>query len=171
MLHPFQTSDSGESLIWKQQSRLSVTSLQPFLAKGVGVMQSATSLQEAVNIVGSQSHLPRARSDQVVEEDVIVVNFEPQRVALLGHEPGELLRPPGIGVVVANRSAAQGGCTTENLNIAIGGPYKAGGKVGRTQVEQPQLGLSHGQTECNQQERKTRGHGSSGHCEEAEPEI
>lgn len=158
--------------IWKQQSRLTVTALRPILANSVEVMKRATFLQEAVDLIGSWSQFPGACSDQVVKQDVIVVNFQLQNVTFLGMEPAELLIPPGILVIPANRSLPQRGRTYGNLNVAVCDSKNAGGKVRRAQVIQPQLGLSRSQTERNQQEeRKMGGHGSSGYCKEAKSEI
>lgn len=117
-------------------------------------MESASFLQEAVDIIGSENHLPRACSDQVVKEKVTVMDFELQSITLLGKEPGELLLPPGILVVIANSRFPQEGRTTENRNVAVCDCQEARGKIWGTQVKHPQLGLSHSQTAHNQQEER-----------------
>lgn len=76
-------------------------------AQGVGVMEGAAFLQEAVVFMGSRFHRSLADSHQVIEEDVTVMNLELQYVTLLTIEVAELLLPPGIGIVVAD------GCLTQ----------------------------------------------------------
>lgn len=88
MIHPYVANDSAE---------------------GVGIMEGAAFLQEAVMLMGSLLDLSLADSQQVIEDKVTVVNFEPQNVVLLSLEVGELLLPPGVLVVVANRCFTQSG--------------------------------------------------------------
>lgn len=65
-------------------------------------MEGAAFLQEAVMLMGPHLDLSLTDSQQVIENDVTVANFEPQNVVLLSLEVGELLLPPGVDVVVAN---------------------------------------------------------------------
>lgn len=115
--------------------------------------------------MGPRFHLPLAFSNQVVEEEVAVMERELQSVTLLCAEVGELLLPPGVLVVVANRCFTQTGRATEDHDIAIGGSQEVGGKVAGSQVEHPQLGISHAQTAQDQQEeRNAGGHGVQEGC-------
>lgn len=77
--------------------------------KSVGITEGAAFLQEAVMLMGSQLDLSLTDSQQVIENEVTVVNFEPQDVVLLSLEVGELLLPPGVDVVVANGCFPQTG--------------------------------------------------------------
>lgn len=77
--------------------------------KSVGIMEGAAFLQEAVMLMGSRLDLSLTDSQQVIEKDVTVVNFEPQNVILLSLEVEELLLPPGVDVVVANGRFPQTG--------------------------------------------------------------
>lgn len=123
-------------------------------------MESATFLQVAVEVMGPLFHLSLADSKQVIEEDVTVMDLKLQSVTLLSTEVGELLLPPGVLVVVANRCFTQIGRATEDYDIAIGGSQEVGGKVAGSQVEHPQLGISHAQSAQDQQEeRNMGGHG------------
>lgn len=76
-------------------------------AEGVGVMEGPSFLQVAVVLIASWLQPTLADSQQVIEDEVAVVNLEPQHVVLLSLEVGEVLLPPGVGVVVANRRFAQ----------------------------------------------------------------
>lgn len=77
-------------------------------AEGVAIMEGATFLQKAVMLIGSELDLTLADSQQVIEDDVTVVNLEPQYVVLLGLEVAKLLLPPGVGIVVTD------GCSTQS---------------------------------------------------------
>lgn len=93
------------------------------------------------------------------------MNLEPQDVILLGLEVSELLLPPGVLVVVANRRFTQSDGATENLDIAICGSQDAGVKFTGPQVKQLQLGFNHSQTAQDQQKEGTAGgHGFTGGC-------
>lgn len=110
-------------------------------------------------------HLSLADSKQVIEEDVTVMDLELQSVTLLCTEVGEILLPPGVLVVIANSCFTQTGRATEDCDIAIGGSQEIGGKVTGSQVEHPQLGISHAQTAQDQQEeRNVGGHGVQEGC-------
>lgn len=78
-------------------------------AKGVRIMEGATFLQEAVMLMGSQLDLTLTDTQQVIEDDVIVINLKPQYVVLLGLEVDKLLVPPGIGIVVTDGCHTQSG--------------------------------------------------------------
>lgn len=69
-----------------------------------------------------QLDLTLADPQQVIEEQVAVVDLQPQDVVLLSQEVGELLLPPGIHRVPTDRSLPQTGRTTEHLHVAVSGP-------------------------------------------------
>lgn len=128
-------------------------------------MKSASFRQVAADLVGARRQLFSAPSDQIVKNDVFIKHLQRQNGTLCGRVVDELLVPMGILVVVTDNRGAQGGRTNENLDVGICYAEEVRGKVGGTQVRQLQLGMSHSQTAHNQQEeRKTRGHGSSGNC-------
>lgn len=78
-------------------------------AEGVGIMKGAAFLQEAVMRMGSLLDQSLAVSQQVIEDKVPVVNFEPQNVVLLSAEVSELLVPPGVDLVITDSCPTQTG--------------------------------------------------------------
>lgn len=167
----YEITDSGGTML-RQQARFTLTSHLSILAQAVGVMKTASFSQVAVDVVGSHRQLSGAPSNQIVKDEVFVKHLERQNGTRRGRIVGELLVPPGILVVVADGGGAQGGRTTENLNVGICYSEEVRGKIRGVQVVQFQLGLSHSQAAHNQQEeRETGGHGSSGCCEEEKREM
>lgn len=153
--------------ILRQQTRFTLSSLLPILGQAVGIMESASFRQVAVDVIGSHRQLSSAPSDQIVKDDVFIKHFKGQNGTLRGGIVGELLVPPGILVVVTDNGLTQRGRTTENLDVGICDPEDVRGKTTGVQVVHSELGLSHSQTAHNQQEEgETGGHGSSGCCGE-----
>ena len=131
----------------------------------VGVMEGATFVQVAVVRMGSWFDRTLADSQQVIEDQVLIVNLQPQYVVLLGLEVGELLPPPGVGIVVTDGCHTQRGRGTERLDVAVCDSEEVRGKTTCPNVEHPELGFSHSQSAQEQQEeRKTGGHGFTGSC-------
>lgn len=128
-------------------------------------MEGAPFLQEAVVAVGSYLDLPLTDAYQVIKEKVAVVDFQLEEVAFLGAEVLELLLPPRVLFVVANRRFTQRSCTAEHLYVAVCGSQEVRGKIRSSQVKNLNLGLSCGQTEDHQhKKRKSGGHGVPGGC-------
>lgn len=123
-------------------------------------MKGATFLKEAVNFVASPSQLSLADSEQVIEEHVAVVELQPQSVTFLGVEVQELLLPPGVLVVVANRCFTQIDGSEVDFDVAVGRSQEIGGKVAGSQVVHFDLSFSHTQTAQDQKEEEgqTGGH-------------
>lgn len=122
--------------------------------------------------VVSLLELPLADTHQPVQQEVAISNLELQHIVLSGVEVGELLRPPGVSLVVADRRFTQRDGATEHLDVAVGGSQDVGGKLAGSQVVQPQLGFSQSQTGQDQQEGqqedgKTGGHGFTGDWRES----
>lgn len=130
-------------------------------AEGVCIMEASTFIQEAAVLVGSQLQVTLAHAQQVIVEGVVVVNLEPQDVALLGLEVGELLLPPGVDGVMADGCHTQTGRATVHLDVAVCDSKEVGGKIGGAQVEHAEVGLSHTQAAQDQQEDKAGGHGDA----------
>ena len=89
-------------------------------AQGVGVAEGA-SLQDAVVGVSSRFEGPSAGPQEVVQEDVAVIALQLQLVVGRGLVVGELLFPPGVGVVFPDRCFAQVSRAAEHLHVAICG--------------------------------------------------
>lgn len=135
------------------------------LAECVGIMHGSAFLQETVMLMGSLLDLSLAHSKQVIDQNITVINFQLQDVVLLTLEVDELLLPPRIFVIVANRRFTQVDWAIEHLHIAICGSQKVGGKIAGSQVKNLQLALSQAQTAQDQQdETKSGGHGFTGGC-------
>lgn len=111
------------------------------LTERVTVMKGPAFLQETVVAVRTHFDLPLTDAEQIVYDQVLVEDLEPQHVILLGFEVRELFLPPGIGVVFPDCGLAQGRRAAEDFDEAVADSQDVGREVTGVQVEDLDLGL------------------------------